>query len=175
MDHSRAPVLEAPREFRRRGDVVYGPPGHQQGLGAGPRVLDSVGEGVFASDVPSLNGLDDRREPRGVHRAEEPMAGTVGADHAFFSTCGSSRSVKAAMPAVTGPDEKLLVSRDAHKSVIAGMLLPDASGPRAGTLRVTARQAVHEPCGPARGRPWPALDSREDARLFRRAAGTFPW
>jgi arginine/lysine/ornithine decarboxylase len=27
MHHSRAPVLEALQEFRRRGDVVYGPPG----------------------------------------------------------------------------------------------------------------------------------------------------
>ena len=30
MDHSRAPVLEALQEFRRRGDVVFGPPGHKQ-------------------------------------------------------------------------------------------------------------------------------------------------
>ena len=27
MDHSRAPVLEALQEFRRRGDVVLGPAG----------------------------------------------------------------------------------------------------------------------------------------------------
>jgi arginine decarboxylase len=124
MDHSRAPVLEALQEFRSRGDVVYGPPGHKQGLGADPRVLDVVGEGVFASDVLSLNGLDDRRESQGVlTRAEELMADAVGAEHAFFSTCGSSLSVKTAMLAVAGPGEKLLVSRNAHKSVIAGVIV----------------------------------------------------
>ncbi|MFI1004195.1 aminotransferase class I/II-fold pyridoxal phosphate-dependent enzyme [Streptomyces galbus] len=124
MDHSRAPVLEALQEFRRRGDVVYGPPGHKQGLGADPRVLDIVGEGVFASDVLSLNGLDDRRESQGVlTRAEELMADAVGAEQAFFSTCGSSLSVKTAMLAVAGPGEKLLVSRNAHKSVIAGIIV----------------------------------------------------
>ncbi|MGW3021235.1 aminotransferase class I/II-fold pyridoxal phosphate-dependent enzyme [Streptomyces longwoodensis] len=124
MDHSRVPVLEALQEFRRRGDVVYGPPGHKQGLGVDPRVLDIVGEGVFASDVLSLNGLDDRRESQGVlTRAEELMADAVGAERAFFSTCGSSLSVKTAMLAVAGPGEKLLVSRNAHKSVIAGVIV----------------------------------------------------
>ncbi|MEV5357101.1 DegT/DnrJ/EryC1/StrS family aminotransferase [Streptomyces sp. NPDC052693] len=124
MDHSRVPVLEALQEFRRRGDVVYGPPGHKQGLGADPRVVDIVGEGVFASDVLSLNGLDDRRESQGVlTQAEELMADAVGAEHAFFSTCGSSLSVKTAMLAVAGPGEKLLISRNAHKSVIAAVIV----------------------------------------------------
>jgi arginine decarboxylase len=124
MDHSRVPVLEALQEFRRRGDVVYGPPGHKQGLGADPRVVDIVGEGVFASDVLSLNGLDDRRESRGVlTQAEELMADAVGAEQAFFSTCGSSLSVKTAMLAVAGPGEKLLISRNAHKSVVAAVIV----------------------------------------------------
>lgn len=66
MDHSRVPVLEALQAFRRRGDVVFGPPGHKQGRGVDPRVREVVGEGVFASDVLPLNGLDDRRESQGV-------------------------------------------------------------------------------------------------------------
>src|SRR6058998_2089095 len=124
MDHSRAPVLEALEEFRRRRDVVYGPPGHKQGRGADPRVLEIVGPGVFASDVLSLNGLDDRRQSQGIlSQAEELMADAVGAEQAFFSTCGSSLSVKTAMLAVAGPGEKLLLSRNAHKSVISGVVV----------------------------------------------------
>jgi arginine/lysine/ornithine decarboxylase len=106
VDHSRAPVLEALQEFRRRGDTVFGPPAHKQGRGADPRVIDIVGAGVFASDVLSLNGLDDRRQSQGVvEQAQELMADAVGADHAFFSTCGSSLSVKTAMISVAGPGE----------------------------------------------------------------------
>jgi arginine decarboxylase len=124
MDHSRAPVLEALQEFRRRGDVVYGPPGHKQGRGVDPRVLEIVGPGVFASDVLSLNGLDDRRESQGVTtQAEDLMADAVRAEKTFFSTCGSSLSVKTAMISVAGPGEKLLVSRNAHKSVIAALII----------------------------------------------------
>src|SRR5215203_5758375 len=124
MDHSRAPVLEALQEFRRRGDVVYGPPGHKQGRGVDPRVLEIVGAGVFASDVLTLNGLDDRRESQGVTtQAEDLMADAVRADKTFFSTCGSSLSVKTAMISVAGPGEEMLVSRNAHKSVVAGLII----------------------------------------------------
>jgi arginine/lysine/ornithine decarboxylase len=124
MDHSRAPVLEALQEFRRRGDVVYGPPGHKQGRGIDPRVLEIMGADVFRSDVLTLNGLDDRRESQGVvSQAQELMADAVGAERAFFSTCGSSLSVKASIMSVAGPGEKLLISRNAHKSVISGLII----------------------------------------------------
>ncbi len=124
MDHSRVPVLEALQEFRRRGDVAYGPPGHKQGRGVDPRVAEIVGLDVFRSDVLSLNGLDDRRQSQGVlNQAQELMADAVGAEQAFFSTCGSSLSVKTAMLAVAGPGEKLLLSRNAHKSVVAGVVV----------------------------------------------------
>jgi arginine/lysine/ornithine decarboxylase len=124
MDHSRVPVLEALQEFRRRGDVAYGPPGHKQGRGTDPRVAEVLGLDVFRSDVLSLNGLDDRRQSQGVlEQAQELMADAVGAEHAFFSTCGSSLSVKTAMCSVAGPGEKLLLSRNAHKSVIAAVII----------------------------------------------------
>ncbi|WP_457202201.1 aminotransferase class I/II-fold pyridoxal phosphate-dependent enzyme [Nocardioides sp. HB32] len=124
MDHSRTPVLDALSEFRHRGDVVFGPPGHRQGRGVDPRVLTILGEGVFASDVLAMNGLDDRRNSQGVLQdAQDLMADAVGAEHAFFSTCGSSLSVKSAMLSVAGPGEKLLISRNAHKSVVSGVII----------------------------------------------------
>jgi arginine/lysine/ornithine decarboxylase len=77
----------------------------------------------FRADVLASAGLDDRSSSCGfLKRAEQLMADAVGADHAFFSTCGSSLSVKAAMLAVAGAHGDLLVSRDAHKSVVAGLI-----------------------------------------------------
>jgi arginine/lysine/ornithine decarboxylase len=124
MDHSRVPVLEALRSFREEGYTPFNPPGHRQGRGVDPRVLEVVGEAVFAADVISINGLDDRRVSQGVlAQAQELMADAVHADHAFFSTCGSSLSIKSAMLSVAGPHEKLLVARQSHKSVISGLIL----------------------------------------------------
>src|SRR3954469_6117451 len=124
MDQSRAPVLDAITEFRRRGDVIYGPPGHKQGRGVDPRVLEVLGEKAFASDMLMLNGLDDRAMSQGILTdAEDLMADAVRADKAFFSTCGSSLSVKAAMLSVAGPHEKLAIVRNSHKSVVAALVL----------------------------------------------------
>ncbi|KJS63337.1 aminotransferase class I/II-fold pyridoxal phosphate-dependent enzyme [Streptomyces rubellomurinus] len=124
MDQSQAPVLEALAAFHANPLTVFTPPGHKQGRGADPRVIQALGADVFRSDVLATGGLDDRTDTRGILRhAQELMAEAVGADHTFFSTCGSSLSVKAAMLAVAGPHQKLLVGRDAHKSVIAGLIL----------------------------------------------------
>ncbi|MEV4946377.1 ornithine decarboxylase [Streptomyces sp. NPDC053755] len=124
MDHSQAPVLDALAAYHTENQTPFTPPGHKQGRGADPRVRAILGDDVFHSDVLATSGLDDRTSSHGViTRAQELMADAVGADHTFFSTCGSSLSVKAAMLSVAGPHEKLLVGRDAHKSVVSGLVL----------------------------------------------------
>jgi arginine/lysine/ornithine decarboxylase len=86
-------------------------------------VLDVMGVAPFRDDLLATAGLDDRSSSGGyVADAEKLMADAVGAETAFFSTCGSSLSVKAAMLAVAGGRGELLVSRDAHKSVVAGLI-----------------------------------------------------
>ncbi len=123
MDHSRAPVLEALQAFRDRGFTPFNPPGHRQGRGVDDRVLAVLGHEPFANDVLVSGGLDDRRmRNEYLSRAEALMAEAVGADSAWFSTCGSSLSVKAAMMAVAGGDGGLLVPRDSHKSIVAGLI-----------------------------------------------------
>jgi arginine/lysine/ornithine decarboxylase len=124
MDHSQAPVLDALAAYHSENQTPFTPPGHKQGRGADPRVRAVLGDAVFRSDVLATSGLDDRTSSHGVlARAQELMADAVGAEHTFFSTCGSSLSVKAAMLSVAGPHEKLLVGRDAHKSVVSGLVL----------------------------------------------------
>lgn len=124
MDHSRAPLVEALEEYHRLGRYGFTPPGHRQGRGADERVLEVIGADAFRADVLASAGLDDRLSRGGyLSDAEKLMADAVGADTAFFSTCGSSLSVKAAMMAVAGgQDGGLLVPRDSHKSIVAGLI-----------------------------------------------------
>ena len=124
MDHSKAPVLAALDAYHTSGQLPFTPPGHKQGRGADPRVRAVLGDGLFRSDVLATAGLDDRTSSGGIlEEAQALMADAVDADHTFFSTCGSSLSVKAAMLAVAGPHEKLLLGRDVHKSVVSGLIL----------------------------------------------------
>jgi arginine/lysine/ornithine decarboxylase len=123
MNHSVAPLLEALADYHARDRYGFTPPGHRQGRGADPRTIAAIGRDAFRSDLLATAGLDDRRSSHGyLSQAEQLMAGAVGAEQAFFSTCGSSLSVKAAMLAVAGGRGDLLISRDAHKSVGAGLV-----------------------------------------------------
>uniref|UniRef100_UPI003FCF187E aminotransferase class I/II-fold pyridoxal phosphate-dependent enzyme n=1 Tax=Streptomyces sp. 8N616 TaxID=3457414 RepID=UPI003FCF187E len=124
MDQTEVPVLDALARYHARGELGFTPPGHKQARGADPLVRKELGDAVFQSDVLAFGGLDDRRATdRVLERAEQLMAEAVHAAHTFFSTCGSSLSVKAAMLSVAGPHETLLIGRDAHKSVVSGLIL----------------------------------------------------
>ena len=123
MDQSEAPILDALVAYRKSNRYGFTPPGHRQGRGADDRVLAVLGHDPFYDDVLASGGLDDRKTSnKYLKRAEDLMAEAVGADAAFFSTCGSSASVKAAMLAVTGGDGSLLLARDSHKSIVAGLI-----------------------------------------------------
>jgi arginine decarboxylase len=123
MDQSEAPLLDGLIDYRKNNRYGFTPPGHRQGRGTDSRVLEVLGHEPFHDDILVSGGLDDRKtRNKYLTRAEDLMADAVGADVAWFSTCGSSLSVKAAMMAVAGGDGSLLVPRDSHKSVVAGLI-----------------------------------------------------
>lgn len=124
MDQNAAPILDALDEYHRLDRYGYTPPGHRQGRGIDKRTLNVVGADPYRNDVLASAGLDDRSSSNGyLQQAQDLMAEAVGAEQAFFSTCGSSLSVKAAILAVTRGTGEILIGRDAHKSVTAGLIL----------------------------------------------------
>jgi len=149
MDQSEAPILDALVDYRKANRYGFTPPAHRQGRGVDDRVLSVLGRQPFEDDLLASGGLDDRRT-RGkfLQRAEDLMAEAVGADAAFFSTCGSSLSVKAAMLAVAGgADGGLIVGRDSHKSIVAGLIFSGVQ-PRWVTPRWDAERHISHPPSP---------------------------
>lgn len=122
-DQTRAPLVDALQQYRDSGQMTFAPPGHRQGLGVDADALEILGRSLFADDVLVSAGLDPEGDAKPLERAEELMAEAVGAQKTFFFTCGSSLSVKSAMMATAGPGRELLVARNAHKSVVSGLLL----------------------------------------------------
>ncbi len=89
------------------------------------------------------------------------MAEAVRAKQAFFSTCGSSLSVKAAMLAIAGNDPGgLLVARDSHKSIVAGLIFSGVT-PRWITPRWDEEMHFSHPPSPRQVRD--AWDEHPDA------------
>jgi arginine/lysine/ornithine decarboxylase len=123
LDQNDAPLLEALADYHGVERYGFTPPGHRQGRGADPRVRKVLGAETFRADLLASGGVDDRTSSGGyLKNAEQLMAEAVPADQAFFSTCGSSLSVKAAVLAVAAGKGDILVSRDAHKSIVAGLV-----------------------------------------------------
>src|SRR5215213_3101279 len=121
---SSAPILGALANYTRQGSVSFGVPGHKSGQGAPPDIKRVVGAAAFAADATTQKGIDDRRETkRTIQRADHLAAQAWGADRAYLSTNGTSLSNHAAYLSVAAPGDTVLVARNCHKSVIAGLIL----------------------------------------------------
>jgi hypothetical protein len=117
------PILDALRRFHDDDTTSFAIPAHKSGMGAPAYVKEVLGEQAFLADQTMLNGVDNRHESWQVQTAAQNLAAEAfEADQCMFSTNGSTGSVHSAMSAVVGPGDKLAVSRNAHKSVITGLI-----------------------------------------------------
>lgn len=82
---------------------------------------------LLAHDVTELDGLGDLSQPHGLlAQSQQHLAQVVGTKAAFYSTQGTSTLLQAALLHLCQPNDVVLVSRQAHKSVVTGCLLAQA-------------------------------------------------
>lgn len=100
-------------------------PGHRQGAALPAALKGRDGRDLYEFDLTELPGLDDLHRPNGaIEGAARLAARAFGAWRTFFLVNGSTVGIHALMTAVGG--KKLLVPRDAHRSVIGGLVLSGA-------------------------------------------------
>ncbi len=118
-NHTRAPLYENIETFRQRLIAPFYCPGHKGGRSLPPELQGSLG----AFDLNNLPDTDTLHCPTGpIREAEELVADAYGVDRSFLMVGGSSLGNMAAIMAVAGPNDTVLVQRNAHKSVIAGII-----------------------------------------------------
>lgn len=104
-------------------------PGHKRGRGLDPllaQVLGGTG-GAAAFDLTELTGLDELSQPHSVIAEAQGLAASAfGAARTFFSVNGSSAGVAAMIAAAAGPGDTVLLPRNAHRSVVAGLVASGA-------------------------------------------------
>ncbi len=94
--------------------------GHNQYL---PRGYDAL----FKYDLSELEGLDDPSKPQSyILKAQEKCAQLFETKHSLFSTGGASMALQAAMLSL-GEGGAVLIPQNAHKSVIASLILSGAT------------------------------------------------
>jgi arginine/lysine/ornithine decarboxylase len=101
-------------------------PGHRQGMGL-PRELREVAPEFYKMDLTEVPGLDDLHNPEGVIAEAQKLASRLyGAGDTFFLVNGTTCGLQALILSTAGENERVLVPRNAHRSVLGGLILSGA-------------------------------------------------
>lgn len=126
MDHSSAPLFDKLVAVSERRAVSFHVPGHKSGAGTPPGA-ERWFEAMMRLDLTEIPGLDDLHDPQEVIlEAQRLAADGFGADRTFFLVGGSTAGNLALILSCCGRGDLLIVQRDAHKSVLHGLMLAGA-------------------------------------------------
>lgn len=126
MDHTKVPLYTALAEYAHTPLVHFDVPGHKKRFS--PLEGNPFWETMVRYDANSTKDLDTLSNPAGpILQAEQLLADAYGADHAFMLVNGSTFGVQTMIMATLHSQEKILLPRNIHKSVINGIILSGAS------------------------------------------------
>eukprot|EP01127_Copromyxa_protea_P003582 TRINITY_DN13381_c0_g1_i1.p1 TRINITY_DN13381_c0_g1~~TRINITY_DN13381_c0_g1_i1.p1 ORF type:complete len:499 (-),score=142.36 TRINITY_DN13381_c0_g1_i1:23-1495(-) len=116
------------REYFKGEKASYHMPGHKQRIaGIHPLNLEVFGEQTIISDVSEMGGFDYLHAPEsGIVEAQNNAARVFGADHTFFLVNGSTVGNLAAIFALSGQGDRVMMLRGSHRSVYSGTVLSGA-------------------------------------------------
>jgi len=125
-DQQRTPLFDGLKQFAAKNPFSFHVPGHKNGA-----IFPEIGRPEFAQilplDLTEVTGLDDLHAPDGmIAEAEELAAEFFCADKTFFLVGGSTAGNLAMILAACGRDEKIIVQRNSHKSIMNGLELAGA-------------------------------------------------
>ena len=125
-NQERMPFVEALESYKEQHFVPFHTPGHKIGVEAPQRLKDWM-EPALLYDLGVMYALDDLHEPEGeLKEAQDLTAELYDADYCWFSINGTTALIEAMIMGVVGPDETIIIPREAHRSVISGLVLSGA-------------------------------------------------
>jgi arginine/lysine/ornithine decarboxylase len=126
MNQNRAPLFEALSRYIKKGVTKLHVPGHQYGQGL-PKELRALLGKSSQFDLSVLEDIDSLAHPQTVIKEAEALAAEAfGADETFFLVNGSTLGVQAMILSTCSSSDKIIVSRNSHQSVTAGLILSGA-------------------------------------------------
>ena len=125
-NQKRMPFVEALEAYRKEHFVPFHTPGHKIGIEAPQLLKDWMGP-ALPYDLGVMYALDDLHEPEGeLKEAQELTAELYVADCCWFSINGTTALIEAMIMGTVGPNETIIIPREAHRSVISGLVLSGA-------------------------------------------------
>lgn len=125
-NQEKMPFVEALESYKEQHFVPFHTPGHKIGVEAPQLLKDWMGP-ALPYDLGVMYALDDLHEPEGeLKEAQDLTAELYGADDCWFSINGTTALIEAMIMGIVGPDETIIIPREAHRSVISGLVLSGA-------------------------------------------------
>ena len=126
-DQRETPYLDAALRYRATGYTPFHTPGHKLGRGAPAGLRELMGDDGLSADLAMAGGVEDTRESTHLIRlAEDYAAEAWGSERAWFLVNGSTSGIHALMLALCSPGDTVIVPRNAHKSMLAGLIFSGA-------------------------------------------------
>jgi len=117
--NATTPLFDAIRAFVDRRQAPFYSPGHKGGRSLPREFVERLCEW----DLNNLPDTDTLHCPTaGIRDAQELLAQAYGVAHSYMLVGGSTAGNVAAILATLAPGDRVLVQRNAHKSVIAGIV-----------------------------------------------------
>ncbi len=127
VDHERAPIYETLTNYVGSGIYGFHTPGHKGGRFAAPELTELVGKSGLALDLPAMTATDNSFHPTGCVRDAQALAADLfGAGATFYLTAGSTLGVATSLLAAVPPGGTVMLPRNIHRSVVAGLVLSGA-------------------------------------------------
>ncbi len=128
IDQQRTPLFSGLLRHINNHPIPFHIPGHKKGNAIDPAFKDFLGENVFKMDLINIEPLDDLHHPQGIIKeAQELAAEAFGADYTFFSVQGTSGAIMTMILSVCKPGDKIIVPRNAHKSITSAIIFAGAT------------------------------------------------
>ena len=123
----RAPIPEAMRDYAGDGALAFHTPGHKQGKGAHRLLRELITPQGLREEVSLMEELDDLHEPTMcIKEAQDLAAELYGADATYFMINGTTGAIHTMLLAALQPGDVVLVPRNAHRSMLGGLILAGA-------------------------------------------------
>lgn len=120
------PLLAAMLQYKKEQVYPFHTPGHKGGRGMETTLQTQLGLEALKMDVSLMAELDDLHSPIGcLAQAQDLAAQLYGSDRCFFAVNGTSQAIQAMLMLAVKAKGKVLVPRNSHRSVAAGLLLAD--------------------------------------------------
>lgn len=127
LNQNDTPLFDALMEYVARDTIPFHVPGHKKGVGVDAEFKNFIGDNPFKIDVTVFKLVDSLHHPTGpIKEAQALAADAYGADATFFSIHGTSGAIQAMIMSVVGAGDTIIVPRNVHKSVTAGIILSGA-------------------------------------------------